>query len=733
MHLVRTPNYAPTPSSIRTTSLALFEGSFMDRPRLDVEIYQISDDRVFKKNRSDGTGWDWCWADWQREWMNATPHRYAYRCLPLTIVNQTGWWIKNPVGFTVVWNGRREPANMLFQFDSSPDLWGQWINSQFGEGVITWNTPFLFRTKPEGSRLLVCGPANYFKTNAHPLTALIESDWISMSFTMNWKIMTPNQPVRFELGEPLFQAIPMVSNVCADLEDATVTYQALADNPELHRAYMEWDQGRRKFHEQKATGEVKGTDWQKDYFQGRDATGQEAPSYHMTKIKPPAVSGWTFTEPAPASGQAAPSQSASSGNGRGEGAPVERPGKPAPERPVAQAAAPNTKAGRGAQSDPLAYQFQTYISTATLESIDDVEDEEYDDETEVADEPVMSRPAAGATSGASRAVDDEWRRWIAENLLLALPPESILDAMVKSGFDPQDSTREINKAIESPYLKGAELLHNRLKKRDWLVTVYRKSNRLHPSSAGLERRHKLSRDEFLREYYSTNRPVIITGMMDDWPAMQKWNLDYFAADFGDRDVEVQMGRTAGANYETEREKFARKIKFGDFVERVRAAGRTNDFYLTANNNSANRQALAGLWDDVIQIPEYLTSNPPGGFFWMGPPGTITPFHHDLTNNFMAQVIGRKRLKIAPSWDMPLMQNHLHCFSRVDGGVTPPAPRPPLDEPQILEFILNPGEILFLPIGCLHYVEGVDISVTMSFTNFIFDNDFSSFYQSFGPV
>ena len=100
---------------------------------------------------------------------------------------------------------------------------------------------------------------------------------------------------------------------------------------------------------------------------------------------------------------------------------------------------------------------------------------------------------------------------------------------------------------------------------------------------------------------------------------------------------------------------------------------------------------------------------------------------------MAQVIGRKRIKIAPSWDLPAMRNHLHCFSQVDGRVAPPAPHPSLEEPQILEFVLSAGEILFLPIGCFHYVEGVDISVTVSFTNFVFDNDFSSFYSTFGPV
>ena len=59
---------------------------------------------------------------------------------------------------------------------------------------------------------------------------------------------------------------------------------------------------------------------------------------------------------------------------------------------------------------------------------------------------------------------------------------------------------------------------------------------------------------------------------------------------------------------------------------------TNDFYLTANNNSSNRKVLPELWDDIGRLPEYLQADQPSGFFWMGPAGTVTPFHHDLTNN-----------------------------------------------------------------------------------------------------
>ncbi len=261
----------------------------MSVPRLQVDIFQIADDSMFRKNRADGTGWEWSWAEYQRAWMDATPSRHAYRCLPLTIMNQMGWWIGNPVGFTAVWGGRSAPGDIEVRFDAAGDEWRGWINNQFGEGILTWNTPFLFRTKPQGSRLLICGPANYFVANAHPLMALIESDWMSMSFTMNWKLMTPGVPVRFDFGAPLFQAIPLAGNVCADLETAAVSYQKLSEDPEMTRLYEEWHLSRKRFHEEKARGEIRADGWQKDYFQGRDATGREAAPDHRTKVKPPEV------------------------------------------------------------------------------------------------------------------------------------------------------------------------------------------------------------------------------------------------------------------------------------------------------------------------------------------------------------------------------------------------------------------------------------------------------------
>jgi hypothetical protein len=658
--------------------------------QLELTIYQIVDDGMLKQNRLDGSGWDWCWADWQRDWMDATTGRFAYRCLPLTIANQTGLWVMNPVGFTATWRGPEGPGNIDFQFDGLADVWKKWISNEFGLGMITWNTPFLFRTKPEGSRLLICGPANEFKANTHPLTAILESDWMTMSFTMNWKIMTPDVPVRFEMGEPLFQAIPLLSNACMDLEGASVIYKKMDDDPDVALAYREWDRSRLQFMERSKAGGLKPDEWQRDYFLGRDALGRRIAPVHMTKVKAPKV--------------------------RYEGsAGLRNQGDHGFSRPHSA-----STGDRAAQLLPLESGPADAGRLSPAEAIDR-----------------PNRRATGGVCPASsfRPVTDDWRRWIAENLMLGASQNSILNAMVESGLSPQDSTREINMALESPYLKGAERLCNRLNKREWLLAAYRKLSRLRSHSDEIERRHQLKREEFLECYYCANRPVIITGMLDDWPALRKWSLDYFAREFGAREVDVQCGRSASANYEADREKYRRKMNFSEFIDQVRTSGASNDIYITASNTSANKAVLPELWDDIVQIPEYLDGKSlQNGFFWFGPAGTITPFHHDLTNNFMAQVIGRKRILLSPSWDLPLLRNLFHVYCEIDAKTTPPTPRASFGQPQVLECILGPGEILFLPVGCVHFVEALDISATMSFTNFAFDdNDYTSFYRTYSDV
>ncbi|MES2019140.1 MAG: cupin-like domain-containing protein [Pseudomonadota bacterium] len=312
--------------------------------------------------------------------------------------------------------------------------------------------------------------------------------------------------------------------------------------------------------------------------------------------------------------------------------------------------------------------------------------------------------------------------------MLGTPAPALATVLANSGIAMGEAQRELDAALRSPYLQGARRLANRVAKRDWVLDIQSQLNRL--GDDAIERRACLPGEQFLQQYYRTNRPVIITGMLDHFAARSKWNLDYFAERFGERQVEVQFGRATDPQYEMNSIAHKRQIPFGEYVAMVRNCGSSNDFYMTANNDSHNREALLELWDDVGTLPEYLTDDSARrGFFWFGPAGTVTPLHHDLTNNFMAQIMGRKRVRLIAPCELAKLYNARHCFTDIDAKAVDLKRFPAMVGVTIHDCVLEAGEILFLPVGWWHHVEALDTSVTLAMTNFRWPNDFYSNYPT----
>src|SRR3954469_12237499 len=57
----------------------------------------------------------------QRDWMDKTGDRLAYRCLPLLIANQTGWFIINVHHMRVIWNGSNSTDGVRILCKSGPE------------------------------------------------------------------------------------------------------------------------------------------------------------------------------------------------------------------------------------------------------------------------------------------------------------------------------------------------------------------------------------------------------------------------------------------------------------------------------------------------------------------------------------------------------------------------------------------------------------------------------------
>jgi len=120
--------------------------------------------------------------------------------------------------------------------------------------------------------------------------------------------------------------------------------------------------------------------------------------------------------------------------------------------------------------------------------------------------------------------------------------------------------------------------------------------------------------------------------------------------------------------------------------------------------------------------------------WIGPAGTVTPLHHDLTNNLIAQVVGRKRIKLAPSSEVGRLYNDAHVFSEIGDLENPNLNRERfarLEGARVYDLVLEPGDILFVPFAWWHQVKSLDFSVTITYTNFLWPNEAHATYPGDG--
>jgi hypothetical protein len=240
---------------VRTTGIKTRSASKAERPpktsRPKLIAYQISEDD-FAPIRP---------ARRERKWMDNADGKFPYRCLPLVIANQYGWEILSTHHIRARWDGTSTPDGVAIE-----NLCGDGLlhaHSHFGEGVITFQIPYLFRT-PDGWNLFVRGPINNAKDGIAPLDGIVETDWSHATFTMNWRF-TRACTIEFRLGEPICHFFPIKRGA---LEDFQSELRLLESEPELAKNFREWSQSRNWFlwALRKRKPQVVAQGWQKEYL-----------------------------------------------------------------------------------------------------------------------------------------------------------------------------------------------------------------------------------------------------------------------------------------------------------------------------------------------------------------------------------------------------------------------------------------------------------------------------------
>ncbi|KAF7881521.1 hypothetical protein EAF00_011890 [Botryotinia globosa] len=253
-------------------------------------------------------------------------------------------------------------------------------------------------------------------------------------------------------------------------------------------------------------------------------------------------------------------------------------------------------------------------------------------------------------------------------------------------------------------------------------------------------------------------PLIITGSIDSWPARNKkpWSSPSYLLSKtigGRRLVPIEVGRSYVDSG------WGQKIvTFKDFMTEYMLSpaeeGEAKETGYLAQHNLFSQ--IPTLRNDIT-IPDHCYVYPPQPHpscspalkekyaqmeeleeplinAWFGPAGTISPLHTDPYHNILAQVVGKKYLRLYP----PRETSKLYARGIEEGGIDMSNTSevdigvlegwdgtveeqkeerkkfPDAESAKYWDCVLEEGEVLYIPVGWWHYVRGLSASFSVSF-------------------
>jgi hypothetical protein len=229
---------------------------------------------------------------------------------------------------------------------------------------------------------------------------------------------------------------------------------------------------------------------------------------------------------------------------------------------------------------------------------------------------------------------------------------------------------------------------------------------------------------FRTEFFERGRPVLLRGFIRSWPAFGRWSPADFAYRFGSAEVEAMTGIRQNQPEDTTPYRQCTCMTMADLVRAFTEDEGAGDIYLVAQNQFLRRPAFEALWQDMPLDPDWFDTKTARTHIalWMGPRGSITPFHYDLQNALLAQVFGAKSIILAP----PEETEKLYCgnggYSQVDPEHPDLETFPAFRTANLWHAMIEPGDALFLPFGWWHHVRALTDSISLTLACFAWTAD-----------
>lgn len=221
----------------------------------------------------------------------------------------------------------------------------------------------------------------------------------------------------------------------------------------------------------------------------------------------------------------------------------------------------------------------------------------------------------------------------------------------------------------------------------------------------------ISREDFLKNYFKPQKPVVIERQIEDWPAYSKWNFDYINAIAGEKEVPLYDDRPVDYN-DGFNEPHAR-MKMSEYIELLRSEPTRYRIFL---------------WNILKEIPELqkdfsypdfglrLMKGLPMLFFGGEDSYTFMHYDIDLANIFHIHFEGRKQCILFDQNQNDYLYKIPHSLiTREDIDFSNPDLEkwPALKQAEGWICELEHGQILYMPEGYWHYMRYLTPGFSMS--------------------
>lgn len=218
----------------------------------------------------------------------------------------------------------------------------------------------------------------------------------------------------------------------------------------------------------------------------------------------------------------------------------------------------------------------------------------------------------------------------------------------------------------------------------------------------IERVEKLTKEEFIKNYYKPQKPVVITNQIEDWPAFTKWNFDFLRKEAGDKMVPL---------YDSRKTDYTKKVNEPDFTMTM-----SEYIDILEKGPTDLRIFLYDLMKDVptmkadMKWPDlgiHLLKRLPLLFFGGQDAKVFMHYDIDFPNIFHIHFDGKKQCVLVDPKETKYMYRLPYswlCNEDIDFDNPDFEKFPALK--QIKPYIthLNHGEMLYMPEGWWHYMK-----------------------------